>query len=230
MSSKEIEPLALTSAQLAALREHFPAVVGRFPVQPERALEWLGQEDAWRRGGRDRVSGAFHRLALLQGALLREDFDAGLHSGEAGWRLGAVLVDPIAFMPFNAVHGFVEGDKALAAIVSALQGAFAGAKVVRIHADGFAVLLGPTAEARLAPASEATARAALAAVAAQWKPGLEFTVTTLDLTLVSPSHHEVIGPLVWAECERALMAKKAAPGAAGAVRRIVLDALLPAER
>jgi hypothetical protein len=226
VSNEGLPGLALTPAQLTALRSAFPEVAARFPVQSERSLEWLAQEDAWRRGGRDLVSGASHRLGLLQGALLKEDFDAGMHAGEGGWRLGAVLVDAVALTLFNAAHGFAEGDAALAAMVAALRAAFAGAKVVRIHSDAFAVLLGPTAEARLSPASEGVARAALTVATAQWKPQLEFTVAMLDLTLVSPSHHEVIGPLVWAECERALMAKKKVPATGLMVRRVVLDALV----
>jgi GGDEF domain-containing protein len=229
-SGDGIPALALNAAQREALAAAFPEVATRFPVQGERALEWLAQEDAWRRGGRDRVSGAWHRLALLQGALLKEDFDAGLHSGDGGWRLGAVLVDAVEFMPFNAAHGFTEGDQALRAMADSLRGAFPGGKVVRIHSDALAVLMGPTAETRLSAASEGVARAALQAAVARWKPELQFTVALLDLTLVSPSHHEVIGPLVWAECERALMARKRMPGHEVMARRIVLDALVPDPR
>jgi GGDEF domain-containing protein len=222
--------LGLTPQQLDTLRREFPQVAARFPVESERSLEWLAQEDAWRRGARDRLSGAFHRLGLLQGALLKEDFDAGLHAGESGWRLGAVLVDLVSLTTFNAAHGFEEGDRALKSTVEALQAAFSGAKIVRIHADAFAVLLGPTAEAKFNAQSEAVARTALESVSARWTPRLAFTIALLDLTLVSPSHHEVIGPLVWAECERALMLKKRVPETGPIQRRISLDALLPDPR
>jgi GGDEF domain-containing protein len=222
--------LLLSQSQLETLRRAFPEVATRFPLESERSLEWLAQEDSWRRGGRDRVSGAQHRLGLLQGTLLKEDFDAGLHSGEAGWRIGAVLVDLVALTLVNFKHTFPEGDRALASTVEALRGAFPGAKVVRIHSDAFAVLLGPTAEAKFSPDSERVAREALAAVSTRWSPPLEFTIALLDLTLVSPSHHEVIGPLVWAECERALMLKKRVPSTGIVSRRIALDALLPDPR
>ena len=224
MTLDEIPDLRLTPSQLAALRREFPEVANRFSAVPERALELLGREDAWRRGAKDAVSGALTRTGLLQGALLKEDYDAALHGAE--WKLGAVLVDLDRFMPFNALHGFPEGDKVLAAVVQALQRAFAGAKVVRIHSDAFAVLMGPTSDARLAADSEAVARAALQAATSAWKPALEFTIALLDFELVAPSHHEVIGPLVWAECERALMAKKRVPASGVSVRRLVLDALV----
>jgi GGDEF domain-containing protein len=219
-----LEALQLTAEQLAALRRAFPEVAQRFPVQSERALEWLAQEDAWRRGAKDPVSGAQHRLGLLQGALLKEDFDVGLHA--EGWKLGALLVDLERFTLFNQAHGFGEGDRALAAVVVALREAFRGARVVRIHADAFAVLMGPTSDAQLSAQSESIARAALKQATAAWAPALEFTVATLELTVVAPSHHEVIGPLVWAECERALMAKKRVPASGASVRTLVLDALV----
>jgi GGDEF domain-containing protein len=229
-SGVDLSGLALSKVQLDALRAAFPEVATRFPLESERSLEWLAQEDSWRRGGRDRVSGAQHRLGLLQGTLLKEDFDVGFHSGDGGWRLGAVLVDVVALTLFNAAHGFAEGDRLLTAMVEALRGAFPGAKVVRIHADAFAVLLGPTAEAKFSEGSEATAQSVLTSVGSRWRPAADFTTALLDLTLVSPSHHEVIGPLVWAECERALLLKKRIPATGVVARKVVLDALTPDNR
>ena len=229
MSAPSAEPgaaLRLSAEQLRALGKQLPLAAARFPSMAERTLELLATEEAWRRGAPDAVSGAFHRLALLQGALLKEEFDAALHGGGEGWTLGAVLVDPRRFILFNQAHGFPAGDQALRAIAQALRQAFVGGRVVRIHGDAFAVLLGPMAEARLGPDSAAQARAALAAAVAPWTPALEFTVATLALTLVSPSHHEVIGPLVWAECERALLTAARVPGRLAQTRRVVLDALV----
>jgi len=222
--------LELSAAQQQALAAQFPYALTRFPTSVGRALEFLAAEEAWRRGGRDAVSGAWHRLGLTQGTLLKEEFDVAMHSGDGGWRVGAVIVDLFRMTLFNAAHGFVEGDRALRACADALGRAFAGAKVVRIHGDAFAALLGPMADARLGPDSEQVARAALTAATLEWKPALGFTVALLDLTLVSPSHHEVIGPLVWAECERALMTRQRVATTDLQVRRVVLDALVPDPR
>ncbi len=49
----------------------------------------------------------------------------------------------------------------------------------------------------------------------------------LELTLVAPSHWQVLGPLVWAECERALVMEQRSGPLNVQKRHIALDAAVP---
>jgi hypothetical protein len=88
------------------------------------------------------------------------------------------------------------------------------------------VLLGPTAEQTIAPGLTARLEAELAEASPL---PLTFSIGLLELTIVAPSHWQVLGPLVWAECERALVLARRAPYSGVLARRIVLDAGLPEE-
>lgn len=179
------------------LLQLFPTAQGR-PDAESWLVDQLVEAELHRRGTPDK-SGAFHALALNQGALLKEEFDLGSQAHTDGWVLGALLVDPLEFMVFNMKHGFAAGDEALRAMVDGMKAQFPTGKVVRTHTDGFAILLGPTSELRATTDQLSSLRAELA----RRVPGVEFTMGAFELTVVEPPNWQVLGPLVWAELERA---------------------------
>ena len=205
-----------------ALLALFPNVLGR-PDAASWLVDQLVDAELHRRGNLDAVSGAFHPLALTQGTLLKEEFDFSTQAHADGWVLGAVLVDPLEFTLFNMKHGFPAGDAALKAMVAAMKEAAPDAKVVRIHTDGFAVLLGPTSSARATPELLQRTREALGRAL----PEVRFTMGLLELTVVEPPNWQVLGPLAWAECERALMIARRQPTEALQARRVELNGRLP---
>ena len=194
----------LDDAQFRRVRALFPSV-----PEPAAGLVALIDAEAHRRGERDAVSGAYHALALNQGSLLKEEYDLAAHAHHDGWAIGAAVVDVRELTVVNMNHGFEVGDRVLRHTATALQQTCPRAKVVRVHSDAFAVLLGPTAEETIEPGLTAKLRAALANSAPL---ALEYSIGLLELTIVAPSHWQVLGPLVWAECERALvLARRALP-------------------
>jgi GGDEF domain-containing protein len=173
-----------------------------------------------RQGDPDPVSGAFSRLALTQGTLLREEYDHGTHFFAGGAVLGAAIVDTVGLIHLNMKYGFPKVDGALKAQVAALREVCPRAKIVRIHGDAFAAVLGPTADQpveeslrpRLAAALDAATRASLG-----HEEPVRFHVALLELKVQNPPNHDVLGPLLWGECERALVL--AARGQGGGVLR-----------
>lgn len=211
----------LDDSQLNRVRALFPSV-----PNPDLALTAMIDAEAHRRGERDAISGALHALALTQGALLKEEYDLGSQAHGTGWVIGAAVVDIRELTVLNMHHGFPEGDQVLRHTATALQRVCPRAKVVRVHSDAFAVLLGPTAEQTVEAGLTARLRSALAESAPR---PLEFSIGLLELTVVAPSHWQVLGPLVWAECERALVLARRAPYDGVLRRKVVLDAGLPEE-
>ncbi len=198
-----------------------PRLRALFPnVTPAQAATALVDAEAHRRGERDKTSGAFHALALTQGSLLKEEYDLSTHGHATGWVMGAVVADLRELTVVNMHHGFDEGDRFLRETAAQLQSVSPKAKCVRIHSDAFALLLGPMAEDPVTPAHLEKARAALKHPC---------TVGGLQLTVVAPSHWQLLGPLVWAECERTLVLARRAPHDGLVTRRIVLDGGLPEE-
>lgn len=212
----------ISERSVKALLSLFPTARGR-PDAPTWLVDQVVDAELHRRGHPDEVSGAFHALALKEGALLKEEYDLSTHGHLDGWVLGALLVDPLEFTVFNMQHGLEAGDAALRAMVEAMKSVCPRAKVVRIHTDGFAVLLGPTADQ---PLTEALLPAMKDALAAKL-PGLRFTLGALELTVVDPPDWRVLGPLAWAECERALVIARRGGVTSIQRRRIVLDGRLP---
>jgi hypothetical protein len=190
-----------------ALLALFPTAQGRADA-PSWLVDQLVDAELHRRGSPD-ASGAFHALALKEGSLLKEEFDLSTHGHHDGWVLGAVVVDPLEFMVCSMRHGFAVGDAVVRAMVQALQAAFPRAKVVRTHTDGFAVLFGPTAEqpvswSMLEPLRARLVEQVLPLVSngdERWVP--RFTLGALEVVVVDPPNWQLLGPLVWAECERA---------------------------
>ena len=211
----------------------FPNVQGRADG-PTWLVDQLVDAELHRRGYPDAVTGAIHGLALNQGSVLKEEFDLSTHGHSDGWVIGAVLVDPLEFTLFNMRYGFKAGDAGLRAVVEGMKQVCPSAKVVRIHTDGFAILHGPTAEGRVGPELIARLRevlpakvAAVTPVDAEPRKDVRFTFGLLELTVVDPPNWQLLGPLVWAECERALMIARYQPTEALQQRRVVLDGRLP---
>ena len=173
------------------------------------ALRALVEAENCRRGAPEPVSGALHASALTQGSLLKPEYDLSVHA-HAGWTAGAVIADVKEMIHVNQEAGFAVGDRFLRAVASGLGSAFPNAPVVRVHTDCFAALLVPSSSTELAPEhlglATQTLRHAVDAFrereSALRRP-VEFTVSALRLVVLDPSHWQVLGPLFWAEIERA---------------------------
>jgi GGDEF domain-containing protein len=217
--------IEMTLEQTQALTRLFPSA-----RKPGDALDALLESEAMRQGAPDPVTGAIHMRCLRDGTLMKEEYELSMHA-HTGWVLGAVLLDPQNFTRVNVRQGFAQGAVVLKAIAEGAKAAAPSAKVVRIHGDGFAVLLGPTADLPLSAQLVAQVRESVGAAVARAEPEereLAFTVGQLELTVRSPSHWQVLGPLVWAECERALVVARRAPSDFVQRRLLELDGGLPA--
>jgi GGDEF domain-containing protein len=226
----------ITERSERALLALFPTAQGR-PDGPTWLVDQVVDAELHRRGYPDAVTGALHALALNQGQLMKEEFDLSTHGHSDGWVIGAVLIDPLEFTLYNMRYGFKAGDAALRAMVEGMKEVCPTAKVVRTHTDGFAVLLGPTADQKLSadllPRLREVLPAKVAAVTpkdAEPEKPVVFTFGLLELTVVDPPNWQLLGPLVWAECERALVISRRMPTEELQQRRVVLDGRLPEMR
>jgi GGDEF domain-containing protein len=223
----------VSDSSVMALEYLFPLAKGR-----DDATSWcvdrLVEAELYRRGRPDSITGAAHVLALTQGALLKEEFDLSTHGHAAGWSIGAVLLDPREFMLFNMRYGFEAGHAALRAMVASLRSVCPKAKIVRVHTDGFAALLGPTAEqmlddSMLHEVSMALAREVSPVMPDDGEPPrvMEYTLGLLEVNVIDPPNWQILGPLVWAECERALIIGRRTGSPKIARRTISLNGRLP---
>ena len=205
--------------------------------EPERfgaALRALLEAETCRRGAPEPVTGALHLSALTQGALLKPEYDLSVHA-HSGWTVGAVIADVKGMIHVNQEAGFALGDRFLRMVASSLAGAFPGAPVVRVHTDCFAALLVPSSGLELAPdhltlAAEALRRGTDDFRAKEGAPRapVEFTVSALRLTVRDPSHWQVLGPLLWAEIERAHVIARRGLASGIQEREIRLEGGVPA--
>ena len=174
-------------------------------------VDALIEAEKQRRGEPDPVSGAYGRLALTQGTLLKEEYDHGTHFFAGGAVIGAAIVDTVGLIHLDMKYGFPAVDGALAAQVRAIREVCPRAKVVRIHGDAFAAILGPTAEQSvdesLRPRLETACDEAMRRALSHPEP-LRFSVALLEMRVQNPTNHDVLGPLLWGECERALVLEK----------------------
>ena len=168
-------------------------------------------------------------LALTQGSLLKEEYDLSTHGHLPAWEVGVVMVDVKEMIRVNQALGFEAGDAVLREVVRALKALHPRAPVVHIHSDAFAALLTPSSEEtvseELKARDAAAVRQALAALI-QERTGqtypVELTVSALRLEIAQPSHWQVLGPLVWAETERAHVLERRGQAPAVQARRIEL--------
>ena len=214
-------PYPLDDATANRLVSLFPRVLQREREPVQAALTLLLEAEEARRGAPD-ATGAASALALLQGTLLKEEYDLSTHAHHASWRVDALVADVQGLIHVNAAQGFAAGDALLRGAVAALRATFPGARVVRLHGDCFAALLAPSSGLQLAGDSAARALGALQAAAREALPAAAqvpgFTLAQLSLRVSSPSHWQVLGPLVWAELERAYALARLG-GAAGVQQR-----------
>jgi GGDEF domain-containing protein len=228
-------PYPIDDATATALIALHPWTVARSAQPVQLAVETLLEAERARQGQPDKT-GALPALALTQGTLLKEEFDLSTHAHHDGWRVGAVIADVQAMISVNARFGFPQGDAVLQATVSALAAQFPGAKVVRIHPDAFAALLTPSSQLSVHADQREATRARLAGDAAKRLPEgtppeelPRHTVTLLELTVDQPSHWQVLGPLLWAELERAhVLERLGRTQSAVQRRRIRLEGFVPA--
>jgi hypothetical protein len=89
------------------------------------------------------------------------------------------------------------------------------------------VLLGPTAGKAVATVDLAEVRAALQGRARSLGAEVDFTLGRLELTVVEPPNWQILGPLVWAEIERAHLIFRRTTVEGVLRRRVVLDGRLP---
>ena len=204
--------------------------------EPERfdaALHALLEAESCRRGAPDPVTGALHLSALTQGPLLKPEYDLSVHA-HAGWSVGAVIADVKEMIHVNQEAGFAVGDRLLRTVASSLAAAFPRAPVVRVHTDCFAVLLVPSSGLELAPAHLELAAGALRRATDEFRARegvprgpLEFTLSALRLTVRDPSHWQVLGPLLWAEIERAHVLARRGHASGIQERTLLLDGRVP---
>jgi GGDEF domain-containing protein len=177
------------------------------------ALEWLVEQEESRRGAPEAFSGALTPTALMQGALLKREFDLSVHA-HTGWEAGAVIVDVKELIEVNKAWGFAGGDRVLVELSAHLRRAFPREQTVRMHGDCYAVLFLPSTGEQLQEAHLVRARAALVEVTSALAASgpamtLEYTLSALRLRVFDPSHWQVLGPLLVAEIERAhVMARR----------------------
>lgn len=220
----------LTDAQSLALTQLFPQVLALGEKALDRSVEILIEQEQQRRGAADPKTGAVPVAALLQGSLLKQEYDVGLHFGEEGWRLHGVMVDVKGMILHNRRLGFERGDALLASVVTVLRQALPSTEIVRLHSDAFAALYLPTlGGAPGTDARERLGRALQEGMSAFSEPDapVEFAIAELSLTIVQPAHWQVVGPLVWSEFERALLLERLGRATGLQERRVVLDAAIP---
>ncbi len=208
----------------------FPLATRPGKSRAQAALELLVETERYKRGERD-ATGAYHPFALLHGPLVKDEYDLSTHGHLAAWSVGIVTADLRGTIHYNQRYGFEVGDRALAAVVDSLEATFPKAKVVRIHADAFAALLLPSSELQLDPAVKPRLHETIAERVTSVlpedgarKPDVEATIGMLQLEIVKPSHWQVLGPILWAEAERAHVVERSGKAAEIQRRRVVLDA------
>jgi GGDEF domain-containing protein len=200
----------LDDATVERLLQLQPWVRSRAPEEHvPLALKALLDAEACRRGAEDPVSGALNVLFLTQGTLLKPEYDISVHA-HVPWEVGLLTVDVLELIRVNQAAGFATGDRFLRAVASCLMATFPTAHVVRIHTDCFSVLFAPSSGTELTEQHGTKAREALARTVADFRASepqlpepLDFTLGLLRLRVVDPSHWQVLGPLIWAEAERA---------------------------
>lgn len=183
------------------------------------ALQGLLDSERWRKGEPD-PTGAQHLFSLTQGSLLNPEFDLSTHAHASGWQVDTLAVDVKAMILLNQRYGFAVGDEVLRAVATAMRAAHPNAKLVRTGPDAFTLIFPPSSEEHVTEAMrDALLPKLVAAVEAVLpddgdpKPAIGFNTALLSLTVVDPSHPQLLGPLVWAENERAqVLAKRGATG------------------
>jgi len=209
----------LSEAQAHALLSVSGWTEGRTQQPLETALQALIDAECFRKGQPEPKTGAFHVLALTQGSLLKEEYDVSTHGHLPAWEIGVLVVDVKEMIRLNQEVGFALGDEVFREVVRTLKALHPQAKLVHLHADAFACLLAPTSGEKISLEAKTqaevrlreTTRALLQQRAVSAYP-VDFTVSAVRLEISQPSHWQVLGPLVWAESERAHVLERRGEG------------------
>jgi GGDEF domain-containing protein len=193
-------------------------------------LDFLVRDARLRRGDPETQTGALARHYLVEGALLRGTLPRPEHGLDGPWQAGIVAVDVRSLLRINDQLGMEAGERTLRVVADGLRGLYPQRPVVRLHGDAYAALLLPPHEHRFAEGTPERVRERLAQLTAVRVPELSarglapaFTVAALDLVIDRPFHWRVLGPLVWAEAERALAVVRTGRGEEVQRRKVSLD-------
>lgn len=183
-----------------------------------------------RKGLPDPQTGSLTRSYLIEGVLLRDTMEQPELGLEGDWSCGVVAVDVLGLMHVNDRLGMEGGEQMLKVVADGLRAFCPDRPIIRLHGDAFAALYLPPGGHNISDGSPDRLSDALTGMAQERMPelgeqGLEprFTVAALDLVVERPFHWRVLGPLVWAEAERAHVAVRTGRASGLQHRRISLD-------
>lgn len=186
-----------------------------------------------RKGIPDPQTGTLTRSYLIEGVLLRDTLEQPELGTGGEWSCGVVAVDVRGLKLVNDRLGMEGGERMLKLVADGLYAFCPDRPIIRLHGDAFAALYLPPGGHNISDGSPERLADALGALADERMPGLEehdldpaFTVAALDLVIERPFHWRVLGPLVWAEAERAHVAVRAGRASGLQHRRIALDGYL----
>lgn len=173
-------------------------------------LESVVLQALMRKGAPDPQTGALARSYLIEGVLLRDTLEQPEQGLDGEWRAGIVAVDVRSLLLVNDRLGMEAGEKVLKAVADGLRAFCPERPIVRLHGDAFAALYLPPGSHSLSDQTPARVADGLVGLVHERLPDLTesdvepaFTVAALDLVIDRPFHWRVLGPLVWAEAERA---------------------------
>lgn len=183
-----------------------------------------------RKGVPDPQTHTLTRSYLIEGLLLGDTLEQPELGLDGEWRCGVVSVDVRGLIHINDRLGMDGGEQMLKVVADGLRAFCPDRPIVRLHGDAFAALYLPPGEHNISDGSPERLAGALGALADERMPELEdhdldaeFTVAALDLVIDRPFHWRVLGPLVWAEAERAHVAVRTGRASGLQHRRIDLD-------
>lgn len=183
-----------------------------------------------RKGIPDPQTGTLTRSYLIEGVLLRDTFEHPERGLDGEWSCGVVAVDVRGLVHVNDRLGMEGGEQMLKLVADGLRAFCPDRPIIRLHGDAFAALYPPPDGHNISDGSPERLADALSALADERMPELAehdlepaFTVAALDLVIDRPFHWRVLGPLVWAEAERAHVAVRTGQATGLQHRRIELD-------
>ncbi len=180
------------------------------------AIDWLLDKELREHGLPDRATGAAPVASLLRRpprsahfGLPPEAWSDEWRGLPGAWKISALAADVVGLAGINDRLGMEGGDEVLRIVAAAMRGVDSLGRCFRIHGDAFALVLENPEDD---PASHVHAIEAHLADAQKWSSiadlrdfALRLSFAGLRLTLLQPYSPSVLGPLVLAEIERALV-------------------------